>query len=261
MDHLDRLARSTLERIHAGYYEGPSVTNATFRRQRSFVAAIRRVQREGRNAVIAEIKPASPSAGPLLSHTDICKLAEGFRETGAVGLSVLTEPTHFGGSLENLKLASKAGLPTLMKDFLLDPVQLDACIACGGSAVLFILTLFHQGYTRISLDEFIREAHRRKLEVLLEVNSLGEYEQALETQVDMIGINNRDLATLRVDLSTTERILHQAPKDRLLWSLSGVEKIEDLQRLKSAGADAFLVGTALMQAGAPEAKLAELLKK
>jgi indole-3-glycerol phosphate synthase len=258
MDHLDHLAQATIQRIENGYYA--SVTGVTFASPESFVEAIRRAQTAGLTPVIAEIKPASPSAGVLRARADIYALAKGFQIAGAVGLSVLTEPIHFGGSLENLKEASASGLPTLMKDFLIDPIQLDACVACGASAVLLILTLFRRGHAHLTLDKMIAESHRRNLEILLEVNSLDEYEQAQQSKADMIGINNRDLATFEVDFDRTGEILRQAKKDRIVWALSGIETPEDLKRLLEAGADAFLIGTSLMRASDPAAKLRLLLR-
>jgi len=259
MDHLDRLAQDALERLAAGYYTNVTPITPAAGEKRSFVEAIGRAQAQHKNAVIAEIKPASPSEGQLLGPRDLQRLMEGFREAGAAGLSVLTDPKNFGGSLESLKIASGLGLPTLMKDFVLDPVQLDACRACGGSAVLLIFALFRRGYAQCPLQEMIEEAHRRGLEVLLEVSCREEYEEALSTRAEMIGINNRDLTRLRVDLRTTERILRGARKDRPVWALSGIESPEDLFRLREAGADAFLVGTALMRAQDPIEKLRGLV--
>jgi indole-3-glycerol phosphate synthase len=261
VDHLDRLARDALRRIDAGAY----ATRVTFKGEicprASFVEAIRKARTQGLNAVIAELKPASPSAGNLLKGRDPRALVAAFARAGTCGLSVLTDPQHFGGSLAHLRWTSELGLPTLMKDFLLDPVQIEACAAYGGSAVLLILTLFRRGYARLSLEAMIEEAHARGLEVLLEVNSLDEYNQALDLQADMIGINARDLATLQVDLGVVEKILRRAPKPegRPVWALSGIESPQDLERLKAAGADAFLVGTSLMRANAPEALLRRLV--
>jgi indole-3-glycerol phosphate synthase len=173
---------------------------------------------------------------------------------------VVTDPDHFGGSLESLSYAGETGLPTLMKDFVMDPVQLDAGAACGGSAVLLILTIFRRGYPRLSVETLIAEAHSRGLEVLLEVNSLEEYEQSLQTDAEMIGINHRDLATLQLDLGLTERILSRASKDRPVWALSGIKTPEDVRRLKAAGADASLVGTSLLRSSHPGAALRELIR-
>jgi indole-3-glycerol phosphate synthase len=257
MDHLDVFVRDTWKRINAGYYT--NVTQVTLK-QRSFVRSLRRAQTAGKNAIIAELKPVSPSEGRLLDGRSPRDLLGIYRRAGAVGLSVVTDPDHFGGSLESLSCAGETGLPTLMKDFVMDPVQLDACAACGGSAVLLILAIFRRGYPRLSIETLIAEAHSRGLEVLLEVNSLEEYEQTLQTDAEMIGINHRDLATLQLDLGLTKRILSRAPKDRPVWSLSGIKTPEDVRRLKAAGADAFLVGTSLLRSSHPGAALRELIR-
>lgn len=263
MDHLDRFAEDALRRVESGYYRAapppgalPSVQRPRFRE------AIVRAQREGRFAVIAELKPRSPSpaGGDLLRGRDPRHILKAYAEAGAVGLSVLTDPDHFGGSLKLLGMAARTGLPVLMKDFLLDPLQLDACVRWGGSAVLLILTLFRRGYASCSLHEMIAEAHARGLEVLLEVGDEGEYAEALTTEADMIGINHRDLATLKLDLSKTERILRKHPKDRPVWALSGIRTPHQIRRLREAGADAFLVGTSLLHGARPAAALGTLLQ-
>jgi len=254
MDYLDRVVESVRATTRSGYY---AVEKSVQGERRSFVEGIRACSV---NPVIAEIKPASPSAGQMLKRKSIEEIVRIYKEAGVVGISVLTEPVHFGGSLTNLKLASASGLPTLMKDFVIDPVQLEACAACGGSAVLLILSLFRRGHSPLDVNQMIARAHEFGLEVLLEVNSLEEFKLAQETQTDMIGINNRDLATLKVDLNTTKKILSQVKKDRIVWGMSGIESAEDIRRLRRAGADAFLVGTSLMQSLHLAGKLIELLK-
>lgn len=259
MDWLDRLAQAALKTLDSGYYTNVTPVTLENRPMRSFVQAIREKGKAGRLAIIAEIKPASPSGGPLWVGTDIPELARQLGAAGVAGLSVLTEPVYFGGSLQNLREAGTSERPTLMKDFLLAPVQLDAARACGASATLLILTLFNRGYAQLELAEMIGAAHARGLEVLLEVNSPEEYRQARETQAEMIGINNRELASLQVDLGRTGAILAQVQKDRPLWALSGIETRQDIQRLSAVGADAFLIGSSLMRSADPAAKLAELI--
>jgi len=258
MDHLDRFARAAQARIEAGYYrlrEGERPE----RGPRSFVQAIRNA--EG-NAVIAELKPASPTAGDLLRGRKLEELARLYRAGGAIGLSVLTEPEHFRGSLESLSAAAELGLPVLMKDFILDPVQLEACARLGGDGALLILSLFLRGYPTVGLEEMIAHAHSLGLEVLLEVSSPEEFRLAQATEAEMVGINSRDLTTLEVDLDRTIAVLERVPRDgsKLIWALSGISSPEDIQRLKAAGADAFLVGTALMRADDPRKRLEELVR-
>lgn len=260
MDTLDRLAQATIQRIEAGYY-GQVAPIDTDRPRSSFVSAIEQSRAANRLAVVTEIKPASPSAGMLLHdpERDVAFMMDEYARGGADGLSVLTDATHFGGSLNYLQRAGETGLPRLMKDFLLAESQLDAASACGASAVLLILTLFRRNYTEVAVDAMIAAAHERDLEVLLEANGSDEYAEALNTHADMIGINNRDLSTLTLDLGTTERVLERHGKDRPVWGLSGVESRNDMRRMRQAGADAVLVGTSLMRTGDPRASLQALL--
>ncbi len=256
MDQLDRIIESVRATLRSGYYRTEKFLRVE---RKSFVESIRTCSA---TPIVAEIKPASPSLsrGRLLSPKRIDEIVGVFAEAGVVGISVLTEPVHFRGSLENLRSASASGLPTLMKDFVIDPVQLEACAAYGGSAVLLIVSLFRRGYSTVNLPEMIALAHKKNLEVVLEVNSLKEFQLAKKTKTDMIGINNRNLGTLQVNLETTPRILHRVKKDRIVWSMSGIESPQDLRRLKQAGADAFLIGTSLMQAPDLVGRLTELLE-
>lgn len=253
MDYLDRLAQTALQTIESGYY-GRAVTVSP--RLPSFSDTIANT---AGLPLIAEVKPASPSSGRLLGQRDPNSLADTFVAAGVSGLSVLVEPVHFGGSPDIVRHAANTGVPVLFKDFVLSIEQLDAAARCGASGVLLILALFERGYAKIPLSSMVEEASQRDLEVLLEVYDEHEYARALDTSAAMIGINNRDLKTLKVDLKTTARILKQHPKDRLVWSLSGVNTPEDIGFLKACNADACLVGTALMQAKQPHALLKELL--
>lgn len=261
MDTLDWLAQDTRDRIESGYYAHVAPTDPAPSGS-SFASAIEQAQLADRLAVVTEIKPASPSAGQLLDDpdADVPRVIEAYAQGGADGLSVLTDATHFGGSLDYLQLARETGLPTLMKDFLLTELQLDAARACGASAALLILTLFRRDYPELALDDMIAAAHERGLEILLEVNGSDEYEEALQTDADMIGINNRDLSTLALDLGTTERVLNSQRKDRPVWALSGVESRDDMDRMRRASADAVLVGTSLMRSDHPDKALQALLR-
>jgi len=253
MDHLDRLAQTALKTIANGYYKG---TVAAPSHPASFSSVI---QNADGLPLIAEVKPASPSGGRLLGKRSPKDLVDAFSAAGAQGLSVLVEPVHFGGSTDTLRHAASKGIPVLFKDFVLSLEQLDAAVGCGASGVLLILALFERGYAKVPLEQMLEAAVQRSLEVLLEVYDEREYVRALETPATMIGINNRDLKTLQVDLYTTARILGQHSKDRPVWSLSGVSTPEDVALLKTFNADACLVGTALMKAKQPQALLKDLL--
>lgn len=253
-DWLDKLTQAALERVKSDYYKYDQGARGS---HNSFTDAI---GNSSSNSIIAELKPASPSEGSLFEATNLTvdDWVKLFAESGATGISVLTEPRYFKGSLANLAKAAKSGLPILMKDFLVDPIQLEAAKKAGADAVLFIQALFERGLTNFSLDEGIKYAHRLGLEVLLEVASTKEYERALKTEADMIGINNRDLKTLQVNLATTIHILEHMGKDRIVWSLSGISDFSDIRYLESVEVDAFLVGTSLMKSNHPGTKLTEL---
>lgn len=255
-DHLDKLANTALDTVDSGYYALGAVPPPSSRP--SFVAALRD---HPHRSVIAEVKPSSPSGGRLIGERSPNSVVDLYAKTPVSGLSVLVEPVHFGGSLQTLRYAVNKGLPVLFKDFVLDPVQLDAAAACGAAAVLLILALFERGYARLPLAEMIDAARARGLEVLLEVYNGKEYARSLATRADMIGINNRDLKTLEVDLDTTKAVLGCCDKDRPVWSLSGVNALADLQYLERCGADAFLVGSALMRSKHPQKLLEQLLRQ
>lgn len=253
-DYLDQLAKTALETIQSGYYQIPM--NDFPSTTPSFVKAIRA---DSKVSLIAEVKPASPSGGPLLGDKTPREVVDLFVEAQVTGLSVLTEPVHFGGSLDTLGYAASKGFPVLFKDFVLDSAQLDAARQSGASAVLLILALFERRYAAVSLEAMIGAATERGLEVLLEVYNATEYQQALRTSATMIGINNRDLKTLHVDLNATKAVLKSHLKDRIVWSLSGVNTAQDLNFLRQSGADAFLIGTSLMKSKQPQRLLRSLM--
>lgn len=254
MDHLEQIVHSVRKTVSSGYYRVSSHT-----RGRGSLKFSEAIIRQRGYAVIAELKPISPVAGPLLHDRPPSEILSGYARSGAVGISVLTEPVHFGGSLELLAHARATGLPVLMKDFITEPEQIVAGAEWGASAILAIVMLFRRRWTSLTLEEAIALAHKHGLEVLAEVSSPEEFVIAQRAGADMIGINNRDLATLRTDLGRTEAILSRVHIDRVIWSLSGIKTAQDIRRLRAAGADAFLVGTALMQAEDPAEKLQELL--
>jgi len=208
--------------------------------------------------VIAEVKKASPSAGDIKA-VNPAEQALLYQEAGASAVSVLTEEKFFKGSLEDLKEVRKAvSLPLLRKDFLVDPVHLLEARAFGADAVLLIVRMLSQK----ELKELVKKAYEFELTPLVEVFSEEEGLRALEAGAKVIGVNNRDLKTLRVDLSLTERLAPFLKEQgaELVVAESGINSKEDLKRLKEAGADAFLIGTALMKSKDPRAKLRELLE-
>jgi|GEM_PF-156873 len=260
-DWLDKLCRAAQVRVEDGYYEvkeGGSFPGG----RKKFSERLSRLDSDSFPAVVAEVKPRSPSRGDLLSERarreGLEWLAGRYEEGGAQGLSVLTDPDYFGGSLENLGLVAGGDLPVLMKDFVLAPVQLQACAAWGGDAVLLIKRSFDRDYSYFSLREAIEAAHRLGLETLLEVYSEREYRAALRTEADMIGINNRDLRSLRIDLTRTAHILEDNERDRPVWTLSGVRGRKELKFLARTSVEAVLIGSCLASASDPADKLISL---
>jgi indole-3-glycerol phosphate synthase len=254
-DFLDTLAQSAKVTIRSGYYE--SLTEAAA----SHVSLKKAIQ-EAKNApVITEIKAASPSAGTIRENVEASGIAESMEKGGAVGISVLTEPNHFKGSLDSLIKARQAvKLPILMKDIILNPIQLEAASRSGANVALLIVALFDRGYCESNLNDMIANAHSKGLEVLLETHSAEEFRFAVSTHTDLVGINNRDLATLKVDLGTTKRILERnSAEGKIVVSESGVSTLADIRFLRGCGAHAFLIGSAVMLASNAEEKVKEFV--
>jgi indole-3-glycerol phosphate synthase len=211
--------------------------------------------------VITEIKSASPSAGVIRKDVDSGEIARAMQRGGAAALSVLTEPKQFSGSLEALVQAREAvELPILMKDIILSPIQIQAAAKIGANAVLLIKALFDRGYSDRSLDEMIAGAHVLGLEVLLEAHTETEFGSAVKTGADLIGINNRNLGTLKVDLNVTKKILSKNdPNGKLVVSESGINTAADIRFLRESGAYAFLIGSAIMSTDNIEEKVREFV--
>jgi len=254
-DFLDTLARDAKETITEGYYKVS--TQGIF----SSVSLRKAIIENKKNAVIAEVKAASPSRGIIRKSFDPEKVAIAMENGGATGISVLTEPKHFSGSLSYLAKVRKAvKLPILMKDIIINPIQLETASRIGANAVLLIEALFEREYCECDIDEMISKAHTRNLEVLLEIHNENEFQSAINSDADLIGINNRDLRTLKVDLHITERILkkHES-NNKVVVSESGVMTPADLLFLRRCGAQAFLIGSSIMMAGNIETKVKEFV--
>lgn len=213
------------------------------------------LSRPGRR-VIAEVKRASPSQGVIRPDFDPVAIASGYEANGAAALSVVTEERFFSGSLRYLSdIASKVSLPVLRKDFVLDPYQLVEARSSGADAVLLIAAMLDEG----ALEDLHAEARSLSLDVLVEVHSEPELELALGIGASLVGINNRDLRTFRVDLGVAEALLPRVPPQVLAVCESGIRDVEQVERLEASGGRVFLVGETLMRAEDPGAKLAELL--
>jgi indole-3-glycerol phosphate synthase len=255
VDHLLELAARAKARVKQGYYDNGGTTNAC---PRSLVKAI---QESRKTPVITEIKFASPSAGKIRESGNPLQLAKAMLSGGSCGISVLTDPENFDGDLEALATISReTEAPTIMKDIIVSPKQLQAGAMAGASAVVLISEVFSRKLSNIGLDSMILEANRLGMEVLVEANSAGEFESLRRFRPDLYGINNRNLSTFQLDLSTTETILAQnSDIDRPIVSESGIESPNDIRRLRSAGAGAFLVGTSIMRSHDIEGKVRELI--
>jgi len=253
-DFLDTLAQEASRTIEVGYYKVKVAQHRVYSLKESIV-------RCNRNPIIAEIKLASPSGNIVRGCVDIVCIASAMKRGGAIGISVITEPKYFGGSLQNFKLVREnVTIPLLMKDFIISRVQVEAASKIGADAILLIQTLFDRNYCDSGLNEMIECAHSKGMEVLLEAHTKGEFKRAVSSDADLIGINNRDLKTLAVNIHTTKEILMEHNhQDRITVSESGIESPAHILFLRGAGAKAFLVGTAVMSAHDVEGKVKELV--
>ncbi|WP_049920548.1 indole-3-glycerol phosphate synthase [Haloferax sulfurifontis] len=205
---------------------------------RSFPEAVAETEAAGRVPVIAEVKPTSPTTEGV-REDDPVELAREMVAGGATALSVLTEPEHFGGSAESLRRIREAvDVPVLRKDFIMHEAQLDVV---ESDLVLLIARFVGEG-----LPDLVEAARDRGFQPLVEVHTREELTAALAAGADIVGINNRDLGKLEVDLGTFEELAPEAPEDVLLVAESGVKTVDDATRMREAGADALLVGTAIM---------------
>lgn len=223
----------------------------------SLAQALRTDPGEGAKVrVIAEVKKASPSAGLLAEDFDPVWLAKEYQAGGAAAISVLTEEFFFQGGLFHLSaVKAVVDLPVLMKDFILDEVQIYQGRISGADAVLLIVAILEPA----RLVELSQVAACLGLDTLVEIHDEKDLNQALAAGAKIIGINNRDLRTFQVDLATSERLAKLIPADKIIVSASGIASTQDIKRLKKAGLSSFLIGTALLKSPSPGQKLVELL--
>ncbi|HEV7920330.1 MAG TPA: indole-3-glycerol phosphate synthase TrpC [Thermoanaerobaculia bacterium] len=244
-DVLEQIVARTRQRLAAEPMEVEDLRlaarqRAATREPHAFAAALRR---DGVN-VIAEIKAASPSAGPIVDAPDVEAIAREYARGGAAAVSIVTEPDFFRGSRGWLAQArDAAGLPVIMKDFIVEPSQLMQGVGAGADAILLLASLL-DGPT---IRQFISLLDGFGVDALVEVHDEAELQRAIAGGARLVGVNNRDLRDFRVDLGTAERLAKQIPVDAIKVAESGIKTRADVDRLRAAGFHAFLVGESLLR--------------
>lgn len=207
--------------------------------------------------LIAEIKKASPSKGILRGDFNPVKIAITYQANGASAISILTDERFFEGKLEYLvKVRSNVSIPILRKDFFIDEYQIYETVAAGADAILLICDILSMA----ELARFYNIATGLGLDCLVEVHSEEDVEKALAIDAAIIGINNRDLHTFKVDLSVTQRLIRMVPQNKVIVSESGIKCYEDIMFLKSLGVNAVLIGEAFMESDDITAKMREIMR-
>jgi indole-3-glycerol phosphate synthase len=223
--------------------------------RRDFISALKNPRR-GDIALIAEVKKASPSAGVICKLFDPVKIAKEYELAGASCLSVLTDEKFFQGSLDYLRqIRAAVKIPLLRKDFIIDERQILEAIEWGADAILLIVAILTDG----QLTKLHSLATEAGLAVLVEVHDETELERALKISPALIGVNNRDLKTFKVDLATTEKLALKVGAKKILVAESGIHSRTDVERLKKCGASAILVGESLIKNGNIKTKVRELI--
>lgn len=217
----------------------------------------RNISRPHHINLIAEIKKASPSRGIIRGDFHPLKIALTYQAGGASSLSVLTDERFFDGNLKTLKeLKGRITLPLLRKDFIIDEYQLYESVVAGADAILLIADIL----TGEELANFYRISKELGMDVIVEVHNEEDIEKALKSGTSIIGINNRDLNTFKVDISTTQRLIRHIPENKVRVSESGIKTYEDVMFLKSLGINAVLIGEAFMEADNIAAKMREVMR-
>lgn len=252
-DMLEKLANNSQTAIKEGVYEIP------YQNTKSEKNLVEQIKNNKHASLITEVKFSSPSLGNIREISDPVHIAKQMVDGGATGLSVLTQPHLFNGSPDYFtKVRKSVGVPLLMKDIIVDKIQIDAAQKLGADVVLLIQGIFDKKFAK-DIDEFVSYAQKKNLLVLLESHTRGEFAESTKTQADILGINNRNLDTLEIDLSTTQSILKDRKEKRIIISESGIESQKDIQFLRKCGADAFLVGSSIMKSKDIKGLVSELV--
>ncbi|MEA3116261.1 MAG: indole-3-glycerol phosphate synthase [Caballeronia sp.] len=228
---------------------------ASTRDSRDFVGALRAKHAEGKPAIIAEVKKASPSKGVIRENFVPADIATSYERGGAACLSVLTDVQFFKGSVAYLEEARAAcNLPVLRKDFIVDPYQVLEARAMGADCILLIAAALQP----LQMRDLEAYAHSLGLAVLVEVHDRDELEQSLTLKTPLIGVNNRNLRTFETSIETTIGMLEIVPEDRIVVTESGILSRVDVDRLRAMDVQTFLVGEAFMRADDPGTELARM---
>jgi len=257
---LDRIIAQTLNDLPARKLAAPLASLEKRAAERASALSFERALRSTSLGIIAEVKRASPSKGPIAAGIDSRLVAADYIADGASAISVLTDGPFFSGSLADLEAVAEVAhagdepRPVLRKDFLVDRYQVIEARAAGADAVLLIVSLLPDA----SLGELLNEVRSLGMQALVEIHDEVELEAALRVGARIIGINNRDLRSFKVDLATTERLAPKIPRECTIVAESGIHGRDDARRLAAAGANALLVGESLMLATDRAAAIREL---
>ena len=238
---LEKLVNNSRKAIDEGVYE----INETLPNSRVDLEDV--IINSQHAPLITEVKFSSPALGNIRKISDPIEIAVQMVNGGASALSVLTQPFLFDGSPEFfMKVRKVVEIPMLMKDITIDKIQIDAAKKIGADYFLLIQSLFDKKMV-LEMDELIEYGHKNGVKVIVEAHTSEEFENACKTNADIVGINNRNLDTLKIDLNTTKKILEKSVSSKIIISESGIESKEDIRFLHKCGARGYLVGTAIMK--------------
>lgn len=246
------LVENSFKSIDEGLY---NITNIDYSHEAlNLKKNILDLKAKNKTPIITEIKFSSPSKGVIMNRegADLLNISREMIKAGAAGLSVLTQKYLFNGSLNNfVMIRQDTPIPMLMKDIIVSEIQLDCAKKIGADYILLIMNIFDKNLAEGDLDKFVRYAHKQGLNILFEVHHEDEFNEILKFNLeknDLIGINNRNLNNLKIDLEITEKLLKKFDKGKkVIVSESGINNSNQIKQLKNAGADAFLIGTSIME--------------